>query len=111
MEKNAYVYFMANNNNSVLYVGVTNDLERRIWEHKNHINTDGFTAKYNCHKLVYCEYTSSIKDAIAREKQLKNWKREWKNALIEKQNPTWEDLSSEWYEIAGQARNDGAAKS
>ena len=96
MEKNAYIYFMANKSNEVLYVGVTNNLERRVWEHKNDRNANSFTGKYNCHKLVYFEYTNSIKDAIAREKQLKNWKREWKNDLIEKQNPTWEDLSLSW---------------
>ena len=88
-----YVYFMANASHSVLYVGVTNDLKRRVWEHKNGINTDSFTDKYNCHKLVYYEHTNSIQAAIKREKQLKNWKREWKNELIEKQNPDWIDLS------------------
>ena len=107
MENNAYVYFTANNNNNVLYIGVTNNLARRVLEHKNHINADSFTSKYNCNKLVYYEYTNSIKDAIAREKQLKNWKREWKNDLIKNKNPTWEDLSLEWHEIAGQAHNDG----
>ena len=106
MDKNAYVYFMANENNNVLYVGVTNDLERRVWEHKNHANENSFTSKYNRHKLVYFEHIDSIKSAIAREKQLKNWKREWKNDLIVKQNPQWIDLSIEWQEIAGQARND-----
>jgi len=99
MEQNAYVYFMSNKNNNVLYVGVTNNLERRVWEHKNEINKNSFTTKYKCHKLVYFEYTSSIKTAITREKQLKNWKREWKNELIEKQNPNWVDLSIE-YEMA-----------
>ena len=95
--KDAYVYFMANNNNNVLYLGVTNNLERRAWEHKSNIDKNSFTSKYNCHKLVYFEHSTSIKDAIAREKQLKNWKREWKNELIEKQNPKWEDLSKDWY--------------
>ena len=99
MEGNAYIYFMANNNNTVLYIGVTNNLERRVWEHKNRKNANNFTAKYNCNKLVYYEHTSSIKSAIAREKQLKNWKREWKNALIEKLNPTWADLAID-YKIA-----------
>ena len=106
MSKNAYVYFMSNTHNSVVYVGVTSDLERRVWEHKNRINKHSFTSKYNCCKLVYCEYTSSINDAIAREKQIKNWKREWKDELIESQNPAWEDLSLSWQGIAGQARND-----
>ena len=107
MKDSAYVYFMSSNNNNVLYLGVTNNLERRVWEHKNEINVNSFTCKYKCCKLVYFEHTSSVKDAIAREKQLKNWKREWKNELIEKQNPQWVDLSVEWDEIAGQARNDG----
>ena len=98
MKFKAYVYFMTNKDNNVLYVGVTNNLERRVWAHKNQINADCFTAKYNCDKLVCFEHTNSIKDGIAREKQLKNWKREWKNALIEKQNPKWEDLSIK-YEI------------
>ena len=96
MNDNAYVYFMANKNNKVLYVGVTNNLERRVWEHKNEFIKDCFTSKYKCHKLVYYEHTYSIRSAIEREKQLKNWKREWKNELIGKQNPDWIDLSLEW---------------
>jgi len=83
MNKGAYVYFMANDYNNVIYVGITSKLEFRVLEHKNDINADSFTAKYKCHKLVYYEYVDSIKIAIAREKQLKNWKREWKNELIE----------------------------
>ena len=106
MEKTSYVYFMANTHNNVLYLGVTSDLERRVWEHKNHTYPDSFTSKYNCHKLVYYEHTNDIESAIAREKQLKNWKREWKNKLIESQNSAWEDLSLNWQGIAGQARND-----
>ena len=99
---------MANNNNSVLYIGVTNNLERRVWEHKNKIDADGFTSKYNCHKLVYYEHANDIEAVIAREKQLKSWKREWKSELVESQNPAWDDLSipSDLWEIAGQARND-----
>jgi len=92
---------MANNNNNVLYIGVTNNLERRVWEHKNNVNANSFTAKYNCHKLVYYEYTNSIKAAIEREKQIKNWKREWKNDLIEKQNPEWGDICIEGGMTAG----------
>ena len=86
---NSYVYFMANNHNTVLYVGVTNNLERRVWEHKNKVNKKSFTYKCNCHKLVYYEVFANIEYAIVREKQLKNWKREWKNELINKQNPEW----------------------
>ena len=96
MTKNAYVYFMANASHNVLYVGVTNNLARRVWEHKNSVDTNSFTGKYNCRKLVYFEYTNDMATAIAREKQLKNWNREWKNALIEKQNPEWADLSIEY---------------
>ena len=95
MKNNAYVYFMANYNDDVLYVGVTSDLERRVWEHKNKVYEDSFVKKYNCNKLVYFEHTTDIRVAIEREKQLKNWKREWKNELIESQNPDWKDLSLE----------------
>ena len=93
MNDNAYVYFMTNFINSVLYVGVTNNLERRVWEHKNDINKNSFTFKYKCHKLVYYEHANNIRVAIEREKQLKNWKREWKNDLVKEQNPNWIDLS------------------
>ena len=96
MSKNAYVYFMANHNNNVLYIGVTNNLARRIYNHKNQIESDCFTAKYNCSKLVYSEHSNDIKSAIQREKQLKNWKREWKNALVKEHNPEWKDLSVEY---------------
>jgi len=88
----SYVYFMSNNYNNVLYIGVTNNLTRRVAEHKAKINK-GFTYKYNCDKLVYFEKFDLIVEAIAREKQLKNWKREWKNELVVKQNVRWEDLS------------------
>ena len=119
MKKEAYIYFMTNQHNNVLYVGVTNNLVRRIAEHKAKIN-QGFTRKYNCDKFVYYEIVESIEKAIKREKQLKNWKREWKNELIIEMNPTWNDLSREigvneelilavkehYKQIAGQARND-----
>ena len=94
MKGNSYIYFLANHYNNVLYVGVTNDLMRRISEHKAKINK-GFTYKYNCDKLVYYEIYDLMTDAIAREKQLKNWKREWKNKLINDYNPIWRDLSEE----------------
>jgi len=94
MSKEGYIYFLANQHNNVLYVGVTNNLTRRVSEHKAKINK-GFTHKYNCDKLVYFEKIASIEEAIHREKQLKNWKREWKNELINSMNPTWEDLSEE----------------
>jgi putative endonuclease len=88
---------MTNTYNTVLYIGVTNDLYRRIVEHKSH-EIKGFTQKYNCDKLVYFEEFDNIEEAIAREKQLKNWKREWKNELIKKLNPDWDDLALEWNE-------------
>ena len=79
-----------------LYVGVTNDLERRLYEHKNNL-IDGFTKKYSCHKLVYFEQFNYVKDAINREKQIKKWRREKKEFLIRTINPSWKDLSLEWY--------------
>ena len=88
------VYIMTNFNNSVLYIGVTNNLLRRVVEHKRKINK-GFSSKYNLKKLVYFEITSSIEDAINREKQLKNWKQKWKMDLIRKSNPEFKDLSSD----------------
>ena len=78
-----------------MYIGVTNDLERRLYEHKHQL-ADGFTEKYNVHKLVYFETTSDIHAALEREKQLKRWKRAKKNALVETMNPVWRDLSEDW---------------
>jgi putative endonuclease len=92
MEKQYYVYILTNKSNKVLYIGVTNDLERRMYEHKNKM-IDGFTKKYNLTKLVYFEATTNINSAIEREKQLKNWHRDWKINLIEEFNPEWKDLS------------------
>ena len=91
-----YVYILTNWNNKVLYTGVTNNLERRLYEHKNKL-IDGFTKKYNVDKLVYFDYTTDVKSAIAREKQIKGWTREKKNILIETVNPKWEDLSLKWH--------------
>ncbi len=90
-----YVYMMSNWNNKVLYIGVTNNLQRRVYEHKNKL-LEGFTSKYNVDKLVYFETFSEAKQAIEREKQLKGWKREKKNFLIEKENSKWLDLSKQW---------------
>ena len=92
MRMNYYVYFLTNKSNRVLYVGVTNDLIRRIYEHKNHLEENSFTAKYKTTKLVYYEQTTDVRSAIAREKQIKSWDRERKNNLIESMNPAWEDL-------------------
>ena len=91
-----YVYIMTNKYNSVVYTGVTNNLERRVYQHKNKL-LEGFTKKYNADRLVYFEMTEDVKSAIEREKQIKGWTREKKNSLIENVNPTWSDLSSEWY--------------
>ena len=90
-----YVYILSNWDDSVLYIGVTNDLLRRLYEHKHHL-ADGFTHKYNINKLVYYEHTNDVRSAIAREKQLKGWSRVKKNTLICKMNPDWKDLSSDW---------------
>ena len=89
------VYILANWNDSVLYIGVTSNLNRRLYEHRNGL-ADGFTRKYNVHKLVYIEQTNDVYSAISREKQLKNWNRAKKNALISSMNPHWVDLSEGW---------------
>ncbi len=86
-----FVYMLANQKNGTLYVGVTNHLIRRVHEHKQHA-VDGFTARYNVTQLVWFDQTENIQEAIAYEKRLKHWKREWKTALIEKENPDWFDL-------------------
>ena len=90
-----YVYILANKKNGTLYIGVTKDLFKRIYEHKQNL-VAGFTKKYNVHKLVYFEATTDIQSAIIREKQLKKWNRDWKIELIEKSNPDWKDL---YYEL------------
>ena len=87
-----YVYMMASNNNHALYIGVTVNLSRRVYEHQNGI-FEGFTSKYNVHKLVWYQSCHDIKDAIAREKQLKKWSRSKKEMLINLMNPEWKDLS------------------
>jgi putative endonuclease len=91
-----YVYIMTNNSRT-LYTGVTDDLIRRMYEHRNKI-IEGFTKKYNITKLVYYEITSDVQVAIQREKEIKGWLRKKKIALIEMTNPEWKDLSEEWYE-------------
>ena len=90
-----FVYILANRDDSVLYIGVTGNLPRRLYEHRNGL-VDGFTRKYNVHKLVYYEQTNDVYSAISREKQLKNWSRVKKNTLIQKANPQWLDLSLDW---------------
>ncbi len=95
MEKQAAVYILASRRNGTLYIGVTSDLVKRVWEHKENL-VEGFTKAYGCHTLVYFEQHTGMTAAILREKQMKKWNRAWKIALIEKDNPTWRDL---WPEI------------
>ncbi len=91
MKNGGYVYILASRRNGTLYIGVTSDLVRRVYDHK-HGSVDGFSKKYKTHNLVYYEIHERIDDAILREKQMKAWKRQWKLRLIEGQNPDWEDL-------------------
>ena len=81
----------------VLYIGMTNDLRRRVWEHKNDL-VDGFSKQYRCHRLVYYESFDDVNKAIDREKQLKRWNRTKKEWLINQRNPTWEDFAAEWFQ-------------
>lgn len=91
MDKVSYLYILASKKNGTLYIGITSDLIKRVWEHKNKLVL-GFTAKYNVNKLVYYEQHSDIFEAIHREKSLKKWLRKWKLQLIERDNPNWIDL-------------------
>ncbi|MBI5557274.1 MAG: GIY-YIG nuclease family protein [Deltaproteobacteria bacterium] len=95
LTKQYFVYLITNWNHKVMYVGVTSNLIRRIYEHKNKL-FDGFTKKYKVDKLVYFEETSDVAAAIAREKEIKRWRREKKNNLVVKMNPDWQDLSATW---------------
>ena len=92
--KQCYVYILASKKNGTLYIGVTSDLVKRIYEHKQKL-IDGFTKEYNVHALVYFESYKDIKEAILREKQMKKWNRKWKIRLIEEKNPEWKDLYDE----------------
>ncbi|REH52269.1 putative endonuclease [Tenacibaculum gallaicum] len=91
-----YIYIITNKKDGVLYIGVTNNLERRIFEHKNKL-VKGFSSKYNLDKLIYFEEYQFIKEAIKREKNMKKWKRAWKINLVIKENPNWDDLAKNWY--------------
>lgn len=91
MDRSYYVYILASKRNGVLYIGMTNDLARRVFEHKQG-TVKGFAKKYHIDKLVYYEQTIDVNEAIMREKRLKKWKRNWKIQLIEQQNPEWKDL-------------------
>ena len=95
MERQPCVYILASQRNGTLYIGVTSDLRKRVWEHKNNL-VEGFTRKYGVHRLVYYEIQGDMASAITREKQLKKWRRGWKLRLIEGRNPQWRDL---WEEI------------
>ena len=96
MGERSYFVYMVASKSRVLYIGMTNNLERRIFEHKNNL-IEGFTSDYRCHRLVYYESYHDVLNAIEREKQLKRWSRAKKVWLIERSNPTWEDLAAEWY--------------
>ncbi len=87
-----WVYILASRRNGTIYIGITNDLYRRIQEHRGKLNKHSFTTKYVVQRLVYYEFFSSVYEAIQREKQLKHWKRKWKIMMIESTNPEWQDL-------------------
>jgi putative endonuclease len=101
-----YVYILASKPNGTLYIGVTNDLVRRVWEHKQDL-IEGFTRRYGVHRLVYFEVHEDIRDAITREKQLKAWKRPWKLQLISAGNPDWDDLDGQLDASAGSLLSQG----
>ncbi len=90
-DKHFYVYILASKIGGTLYIGVTNDLIRRVWEHREKLAA-GFTHKHDVHRLVYFEQFDDVENAIQREKRLKKWKRDWKVSLIEENNPNWDDL-------------------
>jgi putative endonuclease len=96
MQRGGAVYIMANKRNGTLYTGVTSDLRRRVWEHRTNVFADGFTAKYNCHSLVYYNGFHRIEEAIGEEKRIKAGNRKAKLKLIEEMNPEWKDL---WEEV------------
>jgi putative endonuclease len=93
MYRQYFIYIVASKKNGTLYIGITNNLERRIKEHKSKLNPQSFTARYNVNILVYYETFQYVNDAIDREKQLKKWNRQWKINLIEEDNKEWKDLS------------------
>ena len=97
MEKGGFVYLISNFNRTTIYIGVTNDIERRVLEHKIGIGSK-FSSKYNLKYLMYFEEHSTINDAIEREKQLKNWHKEWKWNLVKEDNPNLLDLADDWYD-------------
>ena len=95
MDRDYFIYILTDKGHKTLYIGVTNDLQTRLWQHRNP-ETASFSQQYHCILLIYYEHFRDIRDAIVREKQLKGWRRSKKIALIEKDNPRWEDLSADW---------------
>jgi putative endonuclease len=96
MERFSYVYMMGSASRRALYTGVTVPFYKRVWEHKN--DQGGyFTSKYKCHRLLYYEQFTNVETAIAREKEIKGWRREKKDRLVESMNPEWKDLAADWY--------------
>jgi len=96
--KTYFVYFLTNKRFTVLYTGVTSDLQQRVYEHKTKLHRNSFTAKYLCDRLVYYEEFSDVEEAIKREKQVKRYKTTWKSNLVNQMNPEWKDLSKGWYD-------------
>ena len=94
MKREPCVYILASRRNGTLYVGVTSNIVKRVWEHKNDVG-EGFTKRYRVHTLVWCEVHNSMESAIVREKNIKDWKRRWKLELVERMNPDWRDLYEE----------------
>ena len=103
MKSGGYVYIMASKRMGTLYVGSTSDLIGRVWEHKNKAYPKSFTAKYKCDKLVYYEYCESLEYMVKRERQLKEWNRNWKIKIIVENNPNWDDLYPEYLIANGYA--------
>lgn len=101
MRSGGYVYIMASKRMGTLYIGSTSDLIVRVWEHKNKIYPKSFTAKYNCNMLVYYEYHEILEDMVKRERQMKEWNRNWKIKLIIEKNPEWNDLYPEFLVLNG----------
>ncbi|OGZ02132.1 MAG: excinuclease ABC subunit C [Candidatus Liptonbacteria bacterium RIFCSPLOWO2_01_FULL_53_13] len=100
MAKTYYIYILASKRNGTLYVGVTSELQKRIYQHKNNL-FEGFTERYGVHRLVHYEQTSDVQSAMEREKQIKKWNRAWKIRLIEEENHEWNDLSRDWADGPG----------
>lgn len=94
--KNYWVYIISNKTRTVLYTGITNDIERKVLEHKANIGSK-FSSQFNCTELLYSEEHQNVNDAISREKQIKKWKRSWKEKLIQETNPNYADLACEWF--------------